>query len=319
MKTCMWVSFAVLAVLAAGCRRDPYMDSYLDTLNAEKRALEDQIYDLQFDYEQAVRELEQCRKQLGTTRPSPAGRDNRLSPPSVVVPDDQEPEVPGDIDLSPPTIDPGTPTDPEVADPAAGENIPVPNADDNASASDASDRVHAIVLNAAQTGGADFDGQPGDDGLRVTIEPRDADGRYVEHLGSVAVVLLDPAKTGSEAQVARWDFDREQTQLAMRRAARSKGIRLEMRWPEGQYPENADLRLFVRLTTADGRKLETDRQIVVSLPDQLSARWTPRRAGSSVSDDAVNLARQPRPLPEPARQSPPPRTPPPRPSWQPYR
>ena len=55
---------AIVVVLLTGCRKDPYMQVYIDNMNAEKRMLEDTLYDLQYDYDSKVAEVEKLRKEL---------------------------------------------------------------------------------------------------------------------------------------------------------------------------------------------------------------------------------------------------------------
>ena len=61
--------FLLACMLAVGCRRDPYMDAYFEMLNAEKRVLEDRLYEVQYDYEQALAELETCRNSTRVASP----------------------------------------------------------------------------------------------------------------------------------------------------------------------------------------------------------------------------------------------------------
>ncbi len=46
---------------------------------------------------------------------------------------------------------------------------------------------------AGITGGADYDDRPGDDGINVHLDPRDADGDIVKEPGRIRVQLLDPS------------------------------------------------------------------------------------------------------------------------------
>ena len=102
----LWVP-ALLMVMLAGCRQDPYMQVYIDSLNAEKRMLEDRVYELEYNYEQKLCELEASRqKPADDTDSSPSIRRDaqptRPRPPRNGMP-------PGSPDLSPPTVEPGTP------------------------------------------------------------------------------------------------------------------------------------------------------------------------------------------------------------------
>ncbi len=56
------MAVTLLAALSCGCRNNPHTQLYIDNVNAEKRLLEDQLYELQFDYEAKIDELEQLRE-----------------------------------------------------------------------------------------------------------------------------------------------------------------------------------------------------------------------------------------------------------------
>ncbi len=137
--------------------------------------------------------------------------------------------------------------------------------------------VAQLVLNRMLTGGFSTGGRSGDSGLRVVIEPRDAKGRRLEAPGDVAVVLVDPAKTGAGAKLARWDFPAAETAKLFRGSGIARGMYVECPWPD-RPPENNSLHLYVRYITRDGRKLETDEYVEVSLPGEKAACWTPVEA-----------------------------------------
>ncbi|MCU0961220.1 MAG: hypothetical protein MUF48_14065 [Pirellulaceae bacterium] len=112
---------SLLLVLLSGCRTNPHTQVYLDNVNAEKRLLEDTLYDLQYDYECNLKELENLRAELtrvrrGDVSASPAPRDGaasrrKPSPPSAAG---------GDIapdELAPPVVEPGTPAPPQSEPP----------------------------------------------------------------------------------------------------------------------------------------------------------------------------------------------------------
>jgi hypothetical protein len=134
-----------------------------------------------------------------------------------------------------------------------------------------------VTLSPLFTGGADFDSQPGDDGLCVVVEPRNAGEEYVPEAGPISIVVLDPSRQGDAARVARWDFDLSAARQKLAGSAAATGIKLELPWPAAPPAANR-LHLFVRYETADGRKLQTDREIFLTPPGQASSRWTPRTA-----------------------------------------
>jgi hypothetical protein len=127
-------------------------------------------------------------------------------------------------------------------------------------------QVARIEINSEFTGGWDADGTPGDEGVAVLIEPRDEAGRLLRVVGPVSVVVLDPALPGQEARIARWDLTRDEVAAAFVRFPRAEGIYLLLPWRE-KVPVHSRLHLFVRFVTSDGRKLERDLPIEVTLGD----------------------------------------------------
>jgi hypothetical protein len=152
--------------------------------------------------------------------------------------------------------------------------------------------VSQLGLNRLLTSGYDADGRPGDDGIVVVIQPRDARGRSVEAPADVSVVLLDPAYQGeagtersrapSEARsrVARWDLTAAETAARFRKAARDGGMQLDLPWP-ADPPRHSQLYLFVRYTTSDGRNLQAEGPIEITLPGQAGRRWVPAKPAPS--------------------------------------
>jgi hypothetical protein len=136
--------------------------------------------------------------------------------------------------------------------------------------------VGQLVLNHMLTGGYNTDGRSGDNGVLVVLESRDAKGRRLEAPGDVSVVVIDPAKNGPEARQAIWDFSAIDTMQFFRGSGVSRGMYIECPWPDNP-PEHNRLHLFVRYITSDGRKLQVDQPIEVSLPGEKVSRWTPSK------------------------------------------
>jgi hypothetical protein len=197
-----------------------------------------------------------------------------------------------------------------------------------------SKQAAAIVLNRRLTGGYNADGRPGDDGVTLVIEPRDAGGRFLAAPAEVTVVAIDPALQGPAGRIARWEFAATETAALVRNSANNPGIHLQMLWPN-QPPKHNELHLFVRYTTSDGRRLEADVPIRVDLPGERSAgRWMPseppppvpqttrqaepwRPARDRTSADSSPLRTATRPAPPTSGTADPPK--PQRPVWSPNR
>jgi hypothetical protein len=194
------------------------------------------------------------------------------TPPSIEVPPLLE--VPNSTKPSEPLPVPANPRD--ILKQTSVDSTPAKPADK---------LVTHLFLNPVQTTAADFDGQPGDDGLRVVLEPRNAAGQFVLEAGPVSIVVLDPDRQGEAARIARWDFD----QTAMRQllaASSGRDIKLEVPWPVSA-PTASKLKLFVRYETSDGRRLQADREIFVTLPGQALSRWTPRSADRQAASQSA--------------------------------
>ena len=116
------------------------------------------------------------------------------------------------------------------------------------------DRVTALAINPKLTVWRKTLGEtPGDEGLRVVVEARNAQGYIVPAQGVVAIAVIDPAEEGATARLARWDFSPAQAAANFQGAVPGGGYHFALQWPTAA-PERTDLLLFVRLTTEDGQQ-----------------------------------------------------------------
>ncbi len=330
----------LLMICGTGChRRNPKLDLYVDAMAAEYRALEDRYYDLQFDYERKVAEVEKLRRRVKDGRGADTNESPPLAPQRSIPPEEE-----GIPDLSPPVIDPGTPVVPGLEPPDApqrpdderdardepaldeetggGEPAARRAANQLDRELDAEDsQVAKIALHPGLTGGQDFDDAPGDDGLTVVIEPLSESGRIVSRPGKVTVVALDPSQQGEAARVAKWTVERERVARSLGTPSERPGIHLKLAWPR-RKPQHRRLQIFVRYETEDGRRLEANQEIEIALPGELAGRWTPRkspaasdprrtgearvarRPGAPGRESALPKSRSPSPPPEPPGRSP---------------
>ena len=179
----------------------------------------------------------------------------------------------------PPTETPPNIELPSIEMPAPASVLPGPKTT-SLPAPPSDKKVTHLFLNPALTGGVDFDGQPGDDGLRIIVEPRNADDQFINESGTLSVVVLDPTRQGEAARLARWDFDQPATRQLLADNSPRDGMKLELPWPASP-PDANRLQLFVRYVTADGRKLQADREVFITHADQAISRWTPRSTAAS--------------------------------------
>lgn len=126
-------------------------------------------------------------------------------------------------------------------------------------------QVRRITLDRVLTGGWNRDASPGDEGLSVLIEPRDAQGHVLPAPAVVLVELVDPALPGDRARIARWNLSPAELATTYRRTHLGQGFHLRLPWP-AEPPKHDRLELFVRYTTDDGRRLEAQLPVHVSVP-----------------------------------------------------
>ena len=178
-------------------------------------------------------------------------------------------------DLEPPQLD--------LGDGAPLSTIPLP----------ADQQITSLHLDPTLTGGLQQDEQPGDDGIVVVFQPRNADNHFVPTPGRVSVVLLDPE---TRRRVARWEISEQQTQVALQQSRAGRGIELNMPWQD-KPPLQSHLHLFVRYWLPDGKAVQADREITITPNGQLAARWTPRTEQRPDSPKRWNVADNQEPAP----------------------
>ncbi len=157
-------------------------------------------------------------------------------------------------------------------------------------------RLDHITLNRQLTGAHNRDGHPGDEGVYIVIEPRNAADQVIDVPGKLTIVVMDPAKRGPDARIARWDYTMEEAADTFRKSLFGRGMHLELPWP-AEPPQGRELSLFVRMATADGRRLIAEKRIqadpllpgddVVRSRDH-SARHPARR---ELADETANTTR----------------------------
>lgn len=305
MRT-MHVALCCLVLLGAGCRAN----NSTALLERDLRLQEDKIYHLQSCLQDAqaareatIRENESLKKQLNegdrgagsdsssdTDRTTPSFQPPSVEPPSVELPGGDLPgssSGPADSgppasrgkrerpSLEPPVVELPEASDAPAAEPLQGNDKP---GDDKSGAAEGP--ATQLFINTRLTGGLDRDGAPGDEGLLVVFEPRNAAGQLVRAPGSVSVVVMDPSLEGDAARVARWDFNADEVPSHFHNTVFGRGLQFELPWP-AMPPKNRELQVFVRFTTPDGVKLNADTKIGVTPPsdapgsDRHTKRWSP--------------------------------------------
>ncbi len=197
--------------------------------------------------------------------------------------------LPRDTDRQPAPPQSRRPT-PSAASRTVNSTVPAEVTKDN-------NRIQQITLHPLLTGGYNADGRPGHEGITTLVELRDAKGRPLNTAAPISVAVVDKAVPGAASRVARWDYSAQEVASQWRKTPMGEGFLLRTLWPSNP-PSHGQLRLFVRLTTDDGRNLDAVRDIEVRLADPASVGWSPASPKELPPQDrpAVPLAQEnPRP------------------------
>ncbi len=123
--------------------------------------------------------------------------------------------------------------------------------------------IHSITL-GRQTGGVDEDGKPGDEALRVQVEPRDADGHTLKASGNLIVRVFEITPEGLKKPICSWQVGNEDVNRAWHNGLLSTGYAVTLPWKI--WPATDRLRVVAQLSLADGRFFEAERDVSVHLP-----------------------------------------------------
>jgi hypothetical protein len=119
-----------------------------------------------------------------------------------------------------------------------------------------------IVL-GRQTGGYDDDNIPGDEALRVVLEPRDPDGQAIKAPGQLTVTALQISPEGLKIPLTTWQVSPEQLRRTWRNGLLSTGYYVVLPWKI--WPTSSRLRVIAQFTLADGRVFEADKDVTIRL------------------------------------------------------
>jgi hypothetical protein len=315
MKPIVMAALCFALPWCAGCRSD----ANRELLERELRDHEDQIYELQDQCDSLHHQLEACQHENTTLK-----KGGSVNGPIIDGPSSVPPRVapPPPMEIPMPKIDLGTPDSapppPPIKKPSVSPgpaNSSALGAEPASLTTEPPGPIERLAINRLMTGGHSFSGKPADDGLLVVFAARDSQGRPLQAAGEVSIVAIDPQVSGPAARVARWDFAAPEVAAHYRQGALVDAFHFDLLWPD-RSPEHGELKLFVRLTTTDGRRIEDNLPIRVRLPgDPASSstwakpeppqRWAPATLPSGAQfDPDADVAKAPAPQIAPQAVSP---------------
>ena len=142
------------------------------------------------------------------------------------------------------------------------------------------------------TGGQDVNDSPGDEGLNLLLQTKDASGQIVLQAGELTVSLIDPKQ---RQRIGFWRFLPGETELFFVDEQKdTDGILLHLPWDESA-PQRARLLVHAQFVTADGRILTTSSDVLIEPPteeyspeDPTVINWTQRDARWGDTGDYVS-------------------------------
>ena len=168
--------------------------------------------------------------------------------------------------------------------------------------------VRSVVVGRA-TAPIDEDRLPGDEGVQVVLEPRDADGKLQRAPASGSVTILEVDSQGLKSPIGTWDYTPDQMRSSWKQGLLTSGFVLNCLW---QAPPKSDrVKILASFTMEDGRRFEAEKELAIKPPvdrsGALPAPGLPLPPISSGVPEILNLpaTRQPVPLPLPKMVAPP--------------
>jgi hypothetical protein len=125
-------------------------------------------------------------------------------------------------------------------------------------------RATGIQFSSLMTGGLDTDGEPGHDALSVVLIPHDGDGELVKVPGRIEIEALDPAGPGGAQRIGHWQFDQRDIHGYWHKGVVQSGYQFQLPWQSA--PRTDQILVLANLTTADGRRFDTNLSVKIDPP-----------------------------------------------------
>ncbi len=129
--------------------------------------------------------------------------------------------------------------------------------------------THKIEL-VRLTGGADYDGKPGDDGVTVYLRPLDAQGDPIKAAGEIRIQLFDLSREGQPREIGLYVVnDPGQLRASWQSGLLTNHYTIRCGWQPGVGPPESR-EVTVRAVFRDwltGREFTAQKRVLVSLVD----------------------------------------------------
>ncbi len=216
----------ILSLSVSGCRNNPRVASQIDQMGQQRRALEDQIYDLQYEYDKKEEQLERLQEENARLREQLGELDHRPAGNAADQPDQPDQAGPALIDLSaggtPIRVIPNYPEEPPPVSPASfGQETP-----SSLSSLSSSAEVQHIEFNKLRTVLRDANNNRRVDTVVLHLTPRDADGHFLAKAEDVEIVIREGRSDGR--LVGQWKVSARQLQAIIDKSFYRSTIPVEL-------------------------------------------------------------------------------------------
>lgn len=124
---------------------------------------------------------------------------------------------------------------------------------------------------ASMSGGYDTDGEVGDDGIVLYVQPYDDDGHVIKAAGSLRVTILDPLSPPDQNVVAEYRFDVPATRKLWYGRLMTQHFTIRCPWPNGRFPLHTELTAHVAFfDLLTGRTLTAQKAFKIMAPPGFS-------------------------------------------------
>lgn len=278
MLTRMLIVVALVALpVGCGMRRNE-IQREVDLMRAEMLVMEDEYYALEEERDNLERQVEILERQLESEPNSSkgkggdAGATGPIDPTQMLEPKAEQvgPEL-----ESPKNNPLPAPADPTTYVPKRDSEIRAAQVSSVKQTMPRDTHVTHLVVNPHLTRGHDFDGEFGDEGIQLVLEPRNANDEFVPLAGSVSIAVIDPEADPADQRVALYEMDPKQTEKMAVFLPGRPGISFKLQWNQ-VFPKHEKLRLHVRYTNKNDEIIEASGDLRVSIPGVGAHRWTKR-------------------------------------------
>lgn len=276
------------SLLASGCQSDPSAQVKIDQMRAEILALEGRYAALRNDYEKVRRRLAAKGDPLAEQAAQPSALP-LVYPPGATPLD--SPEYPSAWDETgqhpgmqtpppapvPQTAPNGQGTSPDsVLEESDGVHLQAPGDARAVAAYPAAARTLAIAppgsavaslqIDRQQSHGINRDQLPGDDAIRLLVQPLDSHGRLVLNPTDMELTLSDYSRAGN-TRLGRWRFSRQVIQGFLQGRSTPNGIPLQVSVDSHRFGSN-EVMAELSVRSPQGEELLV-REIISVEPAQL--------------------------------------------------